>query len=96
MGKIIGPKFTKSDAARDLLTFVYTEDCIVTLRGMKIPVKYGQSIISQKRLATRWGWSVTKVKNFLLRLDDDYVISLDPSYQTTIITIRNYNKLQNF
>lgn len=88
--------FSKGQAWIDLLLLVNHEDKKILFNGELIEVKRGQRITSIKKLCERWGWSNTKVKNFLNLLEKDNKIKLEITpRKTSAITIVNYSKYQD-
>lgn len=92
-------RFSKAEAWIDLLLKANHQDN-KSVKGMSlIEVKRGQVLTSQLRLAERWRWNRKTVKKFLLLLQNDEMIRFetdkggDNGY--TLITILNYDKLQN-
>lgn len=79
----------------DLLGLANDRDSELDVRGIKIPIKRGQVGWSQFKLAQRWGWSRTKVKAFLKRLEKDGRITVKTDNETTIITLTNYCEYQD-
>lgn len=87
--------FDKRSAWIDLLLSVNHEDSKVLFDGQLTTVKRGQKITSISKLSKRWGWSRTKVKNFLEILQQDKMILLKiVPHKNTVITIVNYSKFQ--
>lgn len=88
--------FSKGQAWIDLLLIVNHEDKKILFNGDLIEVKRGQRITSIKKLCERWGWSNTKVKNFLNLLVKDNKIKLEITpRKTSALTIVNYSKYQD-
>lgn len=88
--------FSKGQAWIDLLLMVNHEDKGVLFNGELIEVKRGQRITSIKQLCKRWGWSNTKVVNFLKLLEQDKKIILEiTSRKKSVVTIVNYSKYQS-
>lgn len=55
----------------------------------------GQLLTSQQKLSERWGWSRTKVNNFLNALELDGMIKRDSDSKKTAITIVKWGLYQN-
>lgn len=88
--------FSKGQAWIDLLLMVNHEDKSILFNGELIEVKRGQRITSIKQLCKRWGWSNTKVVNFLKLLEQDKKIILEiTSRKKSVVTIVNYSKYQS-
>ena len=60
-----------------------------------IKARVGEVITSQKKLASRFGWGSTKVRNFLKLLENDTMIAVKTTPKTTRITISNYLTYQD-
>ena len=87
-------KFNKCHAWIDLVLSAYHKD-VKHLIGNNIEhIKRGQFITSELKLMQKWGWSKTKVRNFLALLEKDGMIIKDSDHQKTRITICNYDKFQ--
>lgn len=69
-------KFSKYEAWLDLLMMVNHEDKKAVIGNEVIEVKRGQRITSVRKLCDKWGWSNTKVKQFLSLLQNDRMIHL--------------------
>jgi DNA replication protein DnaD len=59
-----------------------------------VEVEPGQKITSIRKLCDRWGWSNTKVKNFLELLKKQSMISYKSDTKKTVITVLNYRDHQ--
>jgi hypothetical protein len=86
--------FSKAQAWIDMLINANHKDGYFFLREHKIIVKRGQLGWSQLKLANRWGWSRSKVRNFLNHLEKEQQIEQLQSHSTSIVTILNYEKYQ--
>src|ERR1039457_5432408 len=62
-------------------------------RGIHKPVNRGQLAYSQKKLASRWGWSIGKVKRYLFTLKVIGLIDYQNDNVTTLITILSYDNV---
>ncbi|MDM5310348.1 Replication protein O [Peribacillus frigoritolerans] len=87
-------KFSKYEAWLDLLMMVNHEDKKAVIGNEVIEVKRGQRITSVRKLCDKWGWSNTKVKQFLSLLQNDRMIHLKSDSKKTLITINNYDFYQ--
>ncbi|WP_052353848.1 hypothetical protein [Neobacillus jeddahensis] len=88
-------KFSKYEAWLDLLMMVNHEDKKTVLGNEMIEVKRGQRITSIRKLCDKWGWSNTKVTQFLNLLQKDGMIQLGSDSKKTVITIDNYDFYQS-
>ncbi|PWU21750.1 MAG: hypothetical protein C5B50_00925 [Verrucomicrobia bacterium] len=79
----------------DLIGLANDFESELDVRGIRIPIHRGQVGWSQLKLAERWGWSRTKVKAFLKRLEKHGRITTEVDNDTTIITITNYCDYQD-
>lgn len=87
-------KFSRFEAWIDLLMMVNHEDAKVVLGNELIEVKRGQRITSIRQLCDRWGWSNTKVTQFLKLLESDGMATVKSDSKKTVITIDNYDFYQ--
>lgn len=87
-------KFSRFEAWIDLLMMVNHEDSKVVLGNEIVEVKRGQRITSIRQLCDRWGWSNTKVTQFLKLLETDGMIRYESDRKKTVITIVNYDFYQ--
>lgn len=86
--------FCKRAAFVDLLMLVNKEDKEIEFDNKLILVKRGERITSLKYLSERWGWSTTKLNNFLKLLEEDKIISLKKDSRKTLIKVCNYQDYQ--
>ncbi|WP_195839084.1 DnaD domain protein [Anaerosalibacter bizertensis] len=86
--------FDKRSAWIDLLLMANHKDNKFLLGNELIEVKRGSFITSEYKLMDRWGWSKTKVRNFLKLLEDDKMIIKISDRKKTTLTIVNYNDYQ--
>jgi len=84
--------FSMGQAWIDLLMLVNHEDKYVVQH--KMTVKRGQRILSQRYLAERWGWSRTKISDFLNSLQSADMLKFKSDTKKTVITIANYDFYQ--
>ena len=87
--------FSRFEAWVDLLLEANHSDNRVPLGNEIIECKRGQTITSIRQLCDRWGWSNTKVINFLKLLQDDEMIMYFSDAKKTVITIVNYGFYQD-
>jgi hypothetical protein len=78
----------------DLLLLVNHREKKVMFDGKLITVSKGQRITSIRQLADSWGWSRTKVTNFLNLLESDKMIERKSDNKKTLITVVNYEVYQ--
>lgn len=83
--------FSKYEAWLDLLMMVNHKESKVLIDNELLTVKRGQCITSIRKLCDRWGWSNTKVKNFLELLKNDGMIIYKSDRRKTAIAIVNYD-----
>ncbi|KNF09840.1 phage protein [Gottschalkia purinilytica] len=89
--------FDKRSAWIDILLLVNHDDNKVFFDNEIIIVKRGEHITSEIKLAERWGWSRTKVRNFLELLQKDGMIkNIKEGRKRTRLIVLNYNDYQNF
>ena len=87
-------KFSRFEAWLDLLMMANHEDSRVILGNEIVCVKRGQRITSIRKLCEKWGWSNTKVTQFLKLLETDNMIEVETDTKKTVITIVNYDFYQ--
>ncbi|MED0759000.1 DnaD domain protein [Aneurinibacillus thermoaerophilus] len=87
-------KFSKFEAWIDLLMMVNHEDKKVVIGNETIEVKRGQRLTSIRQLCDRWGWSNTKVTQYLKSLYNEGMIEYKSDAKKTLITIVNYGFYQ--
>jgi uncharacterized phage protein (TIGR02220 family) len=86
--------FTKLEAWIDLMLLVNHEDTKFLLGNELVQVKRGERITSVRFLCDRWNWSNTKVKNFLMLLESEGMITHKSDCKKTIISIDKYDIYQ--
>lgn len=59
-----------------------------------VALERGQLAFATRFLARKWKWSEARVRRFLNRLEIDAAVTLQPTRETTRITICNYDKHQ--
>lgn len=87
--------FDKRSAWIDLILLANYKDNKFLLGNELIEVNRGSFIISELKLMERWGWSKTKVRNFLKLLEGDNMIIKKSDTKKTTLTIVNYNDYQD-
>lgn len=80
--------FAKGQAWIDILWMAESESKF--FRGKICNCPPGVLITSEQELGKRWGWSRTKVRNFLQALSQDSMINIEVSRSKTSIVISNY------
>ena len=87
--------FDKRSAWVDILLMVNHKEKKVNLGNELFTVKPGEKITSERKLADRWGWSRTKVRNFLELLENDEMIEIEKTTKKTTLKVCNYSDYQN-
>lgn len=87
--------FSKGQAWIDLLLLVNHSDNKIMIGNEVINVERGSHITSEIKLMKRWGWSKSKVRNFLLLLENDSMIVKKTDSKKTTLTICNYDVWQD-
>ncbi|MBP0726778.1 hypothetical protein J5Y03_16590 [Bacillus sp. RG28] len=87
--------YSRFEAWFDLLLDVNHKDHKFLLGNELVEVKAGQTITSIRKLSDKWGWSNSKVTNFLKLLQNDGMIVLESDTKKTSITIINYEVYQS-
>lgn len=82
--------FSKGQAWIDMIMLANHEDNKMVFDGSLITVKKGDFITSEEKLANRWGWGRSKLRNFLKTLKNDHMIDKKSTNKQTTITILNY------
>jgi len=84
--------FARGQAWIDLLLMVNHENSYVI--EFKMTVYRGQRITSIRKLADRWGWSRTKVSDFLNSLQSVGMLKFQCDTKKTVVSIANYDIYQ--
>lgn len=87
--------FDRTHAWLDLIINANHQDQEVILGNEIINIKRGSRITSMRKLSERWGWSNTKVENFLKLLQNQNMITYFSDTKKTTINIVNYNVYQD-
>ena len=61
----------------------------------QVTIRRGQQIVTIRYLAERWGWSKSKVFDFLNSLKSAAMANIEADTKRTVLTIANYDKYQN-
>ena len=80
----------------DLVYLANYEDSKFFINGFLIECKRGELAWSVLSLAQRWNVNRQRVRTFLKSLEKDLMITSKSNQQTTIITICNYSKYQDY
>lgn len=83
--------FSKGQAWIDLLLLANHEDKKFLLGNELMTVEQGMVVTSIEKLKVRWGWSNTKVVNFLKLLENDEMITRKSDTKKTVLTLLNYS-----
>lgn len=86
--------FSKGQAWIDLLLEVNHKKNKILFDNKVVEVEAGEKITSLRKLGESWGWSRTKVKNFLELLQNENMISYSSDNKKTVIKVLNYNDYQ--
>jgi hypothetical protein len=87
--------FTKGQAWIDLIGLATHDHKYFFVRGIKVDLERGQVGWSEPKLALRWKWSRTKLKNFLKVLEKEQQITVHRDNVNQIITLINYDMYQS-
>lgn len=87
--------FSKGQAWIDLLMSANHCDRKILLGNELIEVKAGSFITSELKLMDKWGWSKSKVRNFLDGLQSDGMIVKKSDKKKTTIIVENYSVYQD-
>ena len=86
--------FDKRSAWIDILMMVNHKPRKTLLGNEIIEVDRGERVTSIRNLCERWGWSNTKVYNFLKLLEEDEMIEVKSDTKKTTVKVLNYEKYQ--
>ena len=86
--------FTYGQAWVDLLLLVNHKDKKVLVDATLVTVPAGSMITSELKLADRWGWGRTRLRNFLKLLEADGMIERKATNKQTTINVVNWEKYQ--
>jgi len=87
--------FSKGQAWIDLLLTANHEEAQTIIGNEIITIERGCLITSEVKLAERWGWSRTKVRDFLSMLIREQMIDKKSDNKKTWIKVLNYDIWQN-
>ena len=86
--------FSKGQAWIDILMEVNHKENELLLGNETIKVQPGEKITSVRLLCERWGWSNTKVKNFLDLLEKQRMATHKSDTKKTVIKVLKYSDYQ--
>jgi hypothetical protein len=86
--------FTKGQAWVDMIMLANYEAGSILVRGIKVDIKRGQIGRSETTLCSRWGWSRSKLRNFLNMLEKEQQIVQQKTNVINVVTIINYDFYQ--
>lgn len=87
--------FSKGQAWIDILLRVNHAEAKVNIGNQVIDLKPGQTVWSILDMSIEWGWSKTKVSNFLKLLENENNISQKRTTKYTLITVEKWNMYQD-
>lgn len=87
--------FDKRSAWIDILLMANHTDNEFLLGLEIVKIKRGEFITSELKLMSQWGWSKTRVRNFLKFLEAEKMIIKKSDRKKTTISVVNYNKYQD-
>ncbi len=64
----------------------------VNIQGYTVTLQRGSFCHSLRHLAKEWGWTKTRIENFLARLAQDGNVVLETRTGQTVVTISNYDQ----
>jgi hypothetical protein len=88
--------FSRGQAWVDMIMKTNHEPREEIVRGHLIKSERGQLVMSQSRMASRWGWARSHVQDFLKGLEMRQQIRQQKTSITSIITILNYIEAQEY
>ena len=83
-------KFDKLHAWIDLVSMAEKEEKSILLNGKPQTIKEGETLISIRNLASRWGWGKHKVELFLKSLSQRNMIDIKSEKSSSILCIIDY------
>lgn len=86
--------FAWGQAWVDMLMLANHKDNLMVIDGSLTTVKRGEHITSLRKLGEKWGWSTTKVKNFLNTLTEQKMVTYESNSKKTVYKIVNYDAWQ--
>jgi len=86
---------TKLEAWIDLLFLANFQDNELLIGYQTIPIKRGQFLTSEVKLAERWNWSRGKVRRYLQYLEDEKMLIKNSTTAYTTLTIVKYEDYQS-
>lgn len=86
-------KFDKLHAWIDLVSMAEKEEKSILLNGKPKTIKEGETLISIRNLASRWGWGKHKVELFLKSLSQRNMIDIKSEKSSSILCIIDYNSI---
>ena len=78
----------------DLVMMAAYEPCTVRFGKHKVPIKRGETVVSQRMLLHRWGTNGRIVRTFLDDLEEENIISREFFTSYTIVTISDFDMFQ--
>lgn len=87
-----GRAFSNAEAFLDLLQLAAHAHTKLIVRGQWRELTPGQLCASQRYLSRRWGWSTTKVRQYIALLEADGIVQPQKNRESTIITICRYRE----
>ena len=87
-------EFDKRSAWIDILMMVNHKPNKFLLGNELVVVDTGEMITSERKLAERWNWSRTRVRNFLELLEKDHMIAVEKTTKRTTLKVLNYGAYQ--
>jgi hypothetical protein len=86
--------FSKAEAWVDMLFLASFADHYYDIQGENVPLKRGQFVFSQMKLAKRWGWTRSKIRVHFEALKAANQIATQTANGVTMVTICNYDSYQ--
>ena len=87
--------FNMGAAWVDLILLANHDEKKLPVDGRVIKIKRGQTFTSCRSLATRWGWSLGKVKRFVDMLEHEQMVITKRSKNGTLLTLVKYDIFQD-
>lgn len=87
--------YTEREAWAWIIEHTAHETDKVRISQFLVHVERGELAFSRRIMATAWGWHQSRVQRFLIRLQDEGMISMGGDRSgASVLTVTNYNKYQ--
>ncbi|MFC1730363.1 hypothetical protein ACFL6I_08510 [candidate division KSB1 bacterium] len=87
-----GYTYTPFHAYVDIIMSVNWKDNSFSYKGNVIECKRGQMLYSLRKLASKWGWSTTRVSRFLKNLEEEGKIETEKLHKVSRLTLCEFER----